>query len=360
MACTIRDVAREAGVAPGTVSLALRKDSSVTLETAARIEAAAKALGFKARRYRRRGAGGGVRSHTLALLMCQLPMELLKVPLFAALFQALEAKCRAEDLQLSVVHCDGEGSLPRWLTPGRVDGALVFGPAPLQHRGQIEELRPVILLAAPLEGEEPWADCVSFDYGQRGCLAARYLLDKGHERIGFVCPRADHPGWNTVAGSFQKYAQAKGVEPFMMISERGYEGHVWHSSSGRPIIRELVDRWQREPAARRPTGIYVVLDEVTEVLYQELEARQIKVGRDVEILSTGHESPELCSREPQPATLDLNVEDLALRAIEKVLFRINNPDAHFGATTWIPARLVEARGGSHRCETSVKNEQESL
>jgi LacI family transcriptional regulator len=222
-------------------------------------------------------------------------------------------------------------------------------------------LRPVLLLASSLNGQEdPWADCVSFDYRQRGRLAARYLLDKGHQRIGFLSPAPDHSAWNTVARSFQKFAQAKGVEPFMMISERGYEGSVWHSLEHRPIVAELIDRWQREPAASRPTGIYVVKDEITQVVYQELQARQIKPGSDVEILSTDNIAPVLSSLQPRPATLDLNPEELASRALEKVFYRINNPDAPLGTVTWVPATLVEGDGRSHWHEASVKNEQESL
>lgn len=347
MATTMKDIAKSVGVSAATVCMALRDDPTISLETSAKIRKVAKELGFKPRRYRRRGKDHAVRTRSLVLLLCQRPMELLRVPLHAVLVQALESRCQVENLQLSIVHCDDERSLPGWLAPERVDGTLVFGPVPLRHRSHIEELRPVILEAIHLLGEEPWADCVSFDYRQRGRLAAHYLLDRGHQHIGFLSPRADHPGWNTVAQSFHKYAQGKGVEPFMMISEHVYEGHVWHSSEGRPIIASLVDRWQREPAASRPTGIYVVLDEVTEVVYEELKSRQINVGRDVEILSTGREAPHLSVLEPPPATLDLNIEELASRAIEKVLYRINHPDAQFGAITWVPATLVDGDGRSH-------------
>ena len=340
--------------------MALRDHPSVAPNTATKVKDLAERVGFRPRRHRNTSICAGLRTHTLVLLLCQRPMELLSVPLNAALVQALEANCRAQDLQLSIVHCDGEAALPRWLTPARVDGTLVLGPAPLRQRAQIQELRPVLLLASSLGGEEPWADCVSFDYRQRGRLAARYLLDKGHDRIGFLSPTPDHAGWNTVARSFQKFAQAKGVEPFMMISERGYEGAVWHSFEHQPIVADLIDRWQREPAASRPTGIYVVKDEITQVVYQELEARQIKVGRDVEILSTDNIAAVLSSLQPRPATLDLNVEELASRALDKMFYRINNPDADFGTVSWVPAKLVNGDGRSQWRETSVENEQDSL
>jgi len=112
--------------------------------------------------------------------------------------------------------------------------------------------------------------------------------------------------------------------------------------------------------ASRPTGIYVVLGEITEVVYEELALRQIKVGRDVEILTTGHEASELSLLEPQPATLDLNIEELASRAIEKVLCRINNPDAPFGTVTWVPSTLVDSDGRRYLRLATVENEQEVL
>jgi len=341
--------------------MALRDHPSVAPETAGKVRELAERVGFRPRRHRNTSVCAGLRTHNLALLLCQRPMELLKVPLFAVLFQALEAKCRAEDLQLSVVHCNGEEMLPRWLTLDRLDGTFVLGPAPLRHRAQIQQLRPVILLASSLNGEEdPWTDCISFDYAQRGRLAARYLLDKGHQRIGFLSPAPDHAGWNTVARSFQKFAQAMGVEPFMMISERGYEGAVWHPLEHRPIVADLIDRWQREPAASRPTGIYVVKDTITQVVYRELQARQIKPGIDVEILSTDNIGAVLSSLRPRPATLDLNVEELVSRALDKVLYRINHPDARFGSITWVPVALVNGDGCSQVQEDPVTSEQESL
>jgi len=148
VATTIKDIAKRVGVSASTVSLALRKAPTISPATSAKVCEAAEKLGFRPRSYRRRGDKGGLRTHNLLLLLSQRPKDLLRVPLSAALLEALESQCRKRDLQLSLVHCNGEESLPQWLTLDRLDGTLIFGSVPSRHRAHIQELRPVILLAS--------------------------------------------------------------------------------------------------------------------------------------------------------------------------------------------------------------------
>ena len=96
------------------------------------------------------------------------------------------------------------------------------------------------------------------------------------------------------------------------------------------------------PQQERPTGLHVVDDEIALSVYHELKKIGVKPGVDIEIISCNNDEEFLSKMDPRPATMDLNVDEIARRAVDKLIYRIKNPDALAGITVLVPPRLVPA------------------
>ena len=86
----------------------------------------------------------------------------------------------------------------------------------------------------------------------------------------------------------------------------------------------------------------MVNDEICVSVYEEMQRRGIKIGKDVEFMSCGNHEEFLNRMNPRPATMDLNVEEIARRAVEKLIYRIKNPEAVAGVTVQVPPKVIAA------------------
>src|SRR6267154_2209520 len=121
---TISDVARLAGVSPGTVSKALNGRGALSLGTIARIQQAAEQLGYQPNALARGLLAG--RSFTVGLITTD-SFGRFSIPVMLGVEDALGAG------QISVFLCDGRGDpireqhYIRTLLARRVDGIIVTG-----------------------------------------------------------------------------------------------------------------------------------------------------------------------------------------------------------------------------------------
>lgn len=80
---------------------------------------------------------------------------------------------------------------------------------------------------------------------------------------------------------------------------------------------------------QRPTAVFVPVDRVTVHVHRELERRGIAVGTEVELLSCDNEAELLSLVRPRPVSVDLNREEIARLAVERLLWRMRHG-------TWSP------------------------
>ena len=187
---TLKDVAAAAGVSVTTVSLVLNnRPARVSEEKRKAIADAAKKLNYVPNQSAR------------SLVTKQSQLVALIVPdienlFFAALAKCVEDECAAQGYSLIVANSDDsrvtEHELLQRLPARGVDGVMLI-PARESCAGDAaERLREdVALVSCPVVlidrlTQCGWCDAVGFDNYLGGRLAARYLLEGGHTRIGIV------------------------------------------------------------------------------------------------------------------------------------------------------------------------------
>ena len=187
---TLKDVAAAAGVSMTTVSLVLNnRPARVSTEKREAIAQAVKRLNYVPNQNARSLVTK--RSELVALIVPDIENLF-----FAALSKCVEDECAAQGYSLIVANSDDsratEHDLLRRLSSRGVDGILLIPARESCSDGVGADLRadvgrvvcPVVLIDRLTRCG--WCDAVGFDNYLGGRLAAQYLLEGGHKRIGIV------------------------------------------------------------------------------------------------------------------------------------------------------------------------------
>lgn len=185
MATTIADVARRAGVSTATVSRVLSGVGRARPETHARVEAAARELGFRpsdvARSLKRRS------TLTIGLIITDI-----ENPYFPQLVKAVEDAAIGEGYAILLCNAvedpDREASYLDLLVDRRVDGLIVAASTIGSRQGAWLATAPLPVVLINTAAPDHRVPTIVSDNRAGGRAAARHLLDLGHRRFGYLLP----------------------------------------------------------------------------------------------------------------------------------------------------------------------------
>lgn len=180
---TMKDVAREAGVALGTVSKVFN-GLPVGASYQARVEAAAKKLGYQVNQYAR-GLRAG-KTYTAALIL-----PAIDHPYFAALSQHIYGALARRDYRMLLYLTDRspeqEQDCINMVRQNKVDGVIALTYNPLS----IDRELPFVSIDRSLGPDIP---CVATDNYGGGRTAAERLLELGCKHLAFLRTGSVRPG----------------------------------------------------------------------------------------------------------------------------------------------------------------------
>ena len=275
MRATIKDIAREVGVHPSTVSRVLNGKAEIyhiRRETIERIKRVAKELNYKpneiARGFRLK------KTHTIGLIIPDISN-----PFFSRISRSIEQEAYRNNY--SVILCSTDENQTRendsiqMLISKRIDGLILV---PVQDDdSQIRELKeekfPLVLVDRIFEDIETFA--VITDSFQDAYKATQYFIDNGHEKIGFISGRSNiYTIKNRLAG-YRACLTDNGlpfkdewVSPGGFLLDSGYRGMK--------SILELPDR----PTAVLASGNLVTIGTIKAIL-----ENQFKIPDDMSIIA---------------------------------------------------------------------------
>lgn len=209
MGATIRDVAREAGYSPATVSRVFNDSAPVREETRKRILETAKRL-----RYVPNGTARALsinKTHVLGFVLPEPHREF-----FSEIIRGIdETAHRAEyNMLVSSTHNRLENihSALRVLR-GRVDGLIIMSP---HHEADLllESLSPrtPVTFLMTTVGDTPY-DAFQVDNEGGGYAATAHLIEQGHRRIAIIKGQDDNLDTQERLAGYRRALQDAGVEP---------------------------------------------------------------------------------------------------------------------------------------------------
>ncbi len=176
---TIADVARRAGVSPTAVSFAFHNPDQLGAETAQRIMAAVRELGYAPSPFARALVSRQV--GVLGVLVPQGIGAIFENPFFAAFLQGVGTACAEQDRSMLVVGSPVDGTLEDVIARAPVDGFIIVGLN--EGYREIEPLRRRGVPFVIVDGDSETVSSVNVDDEGGASRAAAHLLAAGHRDV---------------------------------------------------------------------------------------------------------------------------------------------------------------------------------
>jgi LacI family transcriptional regulator len=313
----IKDVAALAAVSVGTVSNVLNKPDRVSPSTRARVNRAIEELGYVRDESARQLRAG--RSSALAFVMLDATN-----PFFTDVAQGVERAAEQADLSVFVCNSDNrperERSYLRRLQQQRVQGILItpIDPTDPALAEVVAGGIPVVLVDRTL-GAGTYCS-VSVDDVLGGELAARHLIELGHQRIAFVGGPASLGQVRERIDGARRAVSAAGL-PAGRLTVLPCTGLT--VADGRDAGQLIADL----PSESRPTGVLCGNDMVALGLLQHCVGIGLRVPAELAIV--GYDDIDFAAAAAVPLT------------------SVRQPRRRLGETA-AALMLEETRGGPHR------------
>lgn len=326
MKVTIKDVAKQAGVSPSTVSRALRNNNRISPEVRARVQQVARELNFHPNQMAR----SLVKRHT-PIIGVVFPDDLrmnLGNPFYPSVLQGLGHA--ASERRHHVLLITGSETLsPSESSRQAVESGYVSGLIRLTAETALcgEDEAPVVVIGHPSDAQSRYY--VDNANEQAGFEAACHLLEYGHRRI--VLAGYD-PQYIFTVDRREGYERA--------LREAGIPVREEYILPSEPLMRDDSEALRRLfQSPERPTGVVCMDDAQAIALCRRLNEMGLSVPRDVSVVSFNNTEASLYHNPPL-TTFDLQPYQLGVRAMNLML------DLLTGAVTeptsiYVPFTLIQ-------------------
>jgi LacI family transcriptional regulator len=306
---TITDVARLAGVSPGTVSKAMNGRGGISPETVERVRQAAAQLGYQPNALARGLLTG--RSFTVGLITTD-SFGRFSIPVMQGAEDAL-GPCR-----ISVFLCDSrddpirEQHYLRTLLERRVDGIIVTGRRQ-DPRDPIGRDLPVPVVYAMTQSTDP-ADLslIPDDVGGGG-LAIRHLLSTGRTRIGHVTGPRSFAAARLRAEGAEQVLAADGLEPAGGNALYGEWSEEWGRQAADMLLRSAPDL----------DAVFCGNDQIARGMADAVRDSGRHIPEDIALVGFDNWEVIAASSRPPLTTVDMNLRELGRVAGEELLAAID-------------------------------------
>ncbi|MDO4489689.1 MAG: LacI family DNA-binding transcriptional regulator [Lachnospiraceae bacterium] len=302
---TMKDVAREAGVALGTVSKVIN-GKPVGEAYRKKVEAAAKKLGYQVNSYAR-----GLKTNKTYCVALVMPS--LKNPFFAELTNALSRSLAAHGyrsvLMITNFDSDIEKKCFSLAAQHKIDGiiALTYCPDP----GMVESV-PVVTIDRHFSSETP---CISSDNYEGGKMAASKLISLGCKNLLFFSTKTEVYSEVEKRGlGFQEVCRTEGVA-FQTLDLKSGDSEVPFYRFLEQHIRDGVLEFD---------GIFCNSDRIAVRVQKFLESKGIRIPEDVQMI--GYDGiVDFYTCQPVCSTIVQPIARMAETAVQVLLNQTESP-----------------------------------
>lgn len=330
---TMRDVALLAGVGVGTVSRVVNGGASVRPQTAERVNAAIRELGFR-RNDVARSLRPGMRSTTLGLLLGDLTN-----PFYGTIAKSAVELARADGYALIVTSVDEDSDVEERAVQGLVDrriAGLMLVPDKHDHTFLATSLfsdTAIVFIDRPAVGVD--VDVVLLDNARGGALATSHLIEHGHRRIAALVA----PSYYTTGQRMRGYRRAMRTAN-LAVDERLViglgDGSADSACAATTALLESADP---------PTAIFATTNFICEGACRAI----YRAGAGERIALVGFDDFPLADLLPMPVTtVTGDVAEMGRRATRILLDRIAGDEANPRREV-LPVQLIPRGSGEIRC-----------
>lgn len=306
---TLADIARKAGVSPGTVSRALSGTDLVNDKTKAKIMAIADAMNYKPNI-----AARNLRTKKTGAIGVIIPLghekeQNLSDPFFSIMLGCIadELTQRNHDLLLTRVSPKDENWLEDYINSGRADGVIVIGQSDQSEviNRAAKHYRPMVVWGANLSDQTVCT--VGSDNRFGGLISAVHLVERGCKKLAFFgdtrLPEIQQRMEGCIAG-----AKASGLAEPVEILETHLTAEAAYQSIKSYISENNI-----------PDGVFAASDVIAMSAIRAFREAGIAIPEKVKIV--GYDDLELASYTSPPLSTVRQDLKFAANKLVEVLFR---------------------------------------
>ncbi len=319
-AVTIKDIAEQLGVSPATVSLALNGRHGVNEETRLSVLNLANELGYRGTASKKSTKSTSGQGTINFLIYRKSGRILTNTQFFTRLVEAVEKAARAHRCQLTITYCEGQEQLSSCIAEAAASqaiGILMLGTEMEQDDLPIVESTalPIVVLDNELSGST--LDMVSIHNLDGVWRAVAYLHAQGFDDIGYL--RGSVPITNFEM-RYMGYAYALHHFGGELDNAKVYELSPTLEDAQKDM-QALLEQGEKVPRALLADNDLIALGAM-----RAMKEKGLRIPEDVAIIGfdniplAEYARPSLCS-------IEVSCEDLGRRAVETLLWRIQNPKA---------------------------------
>ncbi len=289
MSCSIKDVARRAGVSVGTVSRVINGYENIAPERIDAVREAIRVLGYRKNSVAQLLAGrrgdSRLRTGNIGLWMVEMGNEWSSNSVYVNYLTGIEEVCARRGCHVLLEHSCAADEIPRCVREGKVDGVIVkaineIPPVLNDLSGKI----PVIGLSM-LERELPIAQ-VSTDNQRAGEEVCRYLWERGHRRIAFVSRDNHHRMFLARLHGYEVFLRARNAFDPELVQCLSPVSDPREPEKTFPDMSGMLDTLLRLPEP--PTAVIAANDWMAAGLYEAAEHRNLRIPDDISVIGFDH------------------------------------------------------------------------
>lgn len=308
MKLTMNDIAKATGVSQPTISRILNGNSNVSIEKKIRVLEYIEKVG-----YRPNLVAKSLKNNNSYLIGLCVP-DLLN-PYFIELINTLEETCRKNGYSL-IIHSSNRNPVLEWecisdFMDRQVEGIALVPCSNLNLNKLIETKIPSVVLTQIKDV----IDSVGVNHFSGGALAARHLLNLGHQRIGFVGGSAD--GDEKFIG-FRNELVTQGVEinsnDFLHISD--------YSSVGKEF-EKIIKNFIKDRLDDLPTAFFGGNDLIAYEIIKALDDFDLKVPDNISVVGF---DDTIIAKALKITSIKQPLEDMAKIGFEFLMNKIKNKE----------------------------------
>ncbi len=331
---TIKDVARDAHVAVGTVSKVVN-GQHVSQESKEKVEASIKKLGYQMNYYAR-----GLKTkytYTIATIVPEI-----RNPFFAMWVYYIEQVLYNKGYKMYLCNSDGmvekEERYFKMTAQNKVDGIICVSYYDIED--YVSENIPLVSLDRHFEKK---ISCVCSDNYHGGELAAEKMISTGSRNLLYIRSGSAIPGETMKRGEgFSDYCRAKNVSCEIMDLGEAYELFDEHGAAIGDVIRERLSA-KRKGGKIPYDGIYTSTDWLGWVTLEQLREMGVKVPEETQLV--GNDGIRWMNRGTyMMSTIVQPIKEMAEKSVELILKKIQGEETDI--ITMLPVTFGE--GGTTR------------
>lgn len=324
---TIRDVAREAGVGIGTVSRVLNGAPNVSAATRERILEVVERLGYQPNVAARQLSGG--KTFTVGVLT-----PFFTKPSYVQRLSGIQAALHQSQYDLVLYSIETAEQLvrrlPQLFSQRRIDGLLTISLHVEPDMLAIDTL-PIVSVDDSLS---TIPHTVRIDNEHGGYIATRFLIEHGHQHIGFIGDLLEYEfGFPTTRDRFDGYCRALQDDNLPINTQ-------WHSfgDHSEDVAREQALEILQHP--KRPTAIFASAD--TKALGVLAAARELNLRVPQDIAVIGFDDISV-ARYAGLTTVNQSLYDSGFIGAKKMLALLKDTPSAYPQHVDLPLRIIRRR-----------------